>query len=69
MCIGPRVGKQVSLYDLDIKTKANLAKKLPQLNEHRIKMVTKHILHNFLDKLAENIFTNGKIYTMDEKNP
>lgn len=34
-----------------------------------MKMVAKHILYNFLDKQAENIFTNGKIYTMDEKNP
>lgn len=66
MCIGaPRIGKRISLYDLDEKAKVNLAKKLPQLTEKRILMVTKNILFRYLDKLADNIFTNGKIYTMD----
>lgn len=44
-------------------------KKLPQLYEKRIMMVTKHILFNFLDKQADFIFSNGRIYTMDDKNP
>lgn len=29
--------------------------------------ITKHILFNFLDKHADYIFGNGKIYTMNEK--
>lgn len=69
MCICPRVSTSNSIYDLPAKEKENLSKKLPQLSEKRLLMVTKHILFNFLENLADFILTNGKIYTMDAKNP
>lgn len=68
MCICPRIGKSNSIFDLRPSDKASLAKKLPQLNEKRMLMVAKHILFNFLDTQADYIFTNGRIYTMDEQN-
>lgn len=70
MCIcGPKVGKRVSLYDIDEDQKVKLLQRLPQLTEKRVQTITKHIVFQFLDNLAETIFTNGRIYTMNENNP
>lgn len=68
MCICPRVGKSNSIFDLHFNDKEKLAKKLPQLTEKRMMAVAKHILFKFLDSHADYIFTNGKIYTMDDDN-
>lgn len=66
MCVGaPKLGKRQSLYDIDEEQKKKYVQRLPQLNEKRMQAITKHIVYQFLDKLAEYIFTNGKIYTMD----
>ena len=53
MCVGaPKLGKRQSLYDIDEEQKKKYVQRLPQLNEKRMQAITKHIVYQFLDKLA-----------------